>query len=73
MYEVHSLGNGTETWTPRVAITDLRTDPVYSSYSNWSRLIVLGIVPFLALVVFNWKIFQVRAIKEETNTAAQLT
>ena len=39
-------------------VTDLRIDPYYSAYTNWSRLIVLGIVPFALLVFFNTKIYK---------------
>ena len=39
--------------------TDLRVNPAYSAYRNWSRLIVLGIAPFLMLSFFNFRIFQV--------------
>jgi hypothetical protein len=33
-------------------------NPIYSNYNNWSRLIVLGIVPFAMLVFFNAKIYR---------------
>ena len=39
--------------------TDLRTHPIYTAYFNWSRLIVLGIIPFVLLVYLNTKIYQV--------------
>ena len=39
-------------------VAALRTHPIYSAYNNWSRLIVLGIVPFLLLVFFNTKIYE---------------
>ena len=39
-------------------VAALRTDPIYSAYNNWSRLIVLGIFPFTLLVFFNTKIYK---------------
>ena len=44
---------------PYIAPTSMRTAPIYTTYSNWSRLIVLGIIPFVALVYLNTKIYQV--------------
>lgn len=38
--------------------TDLRTHPIYTAYFNWSRLVVLGIIPFVLLVYLNTKIYQ---------------
>ncbi len=38
-------------------VTTLRTHPIYSAYNNWSRLLILGICPFLLLVFFNTKIY----------------
>ena len=31
---------------PQLAVTELRANPLYSAFHNWSRLIVLGIAPF---------------------------
>ena len=42
---------------PFVAITAMRMNHVYSGYNNWSRLIVLGVVPFALLVFFNARIY----------------
>ena len=39
-------------------VAELRTHPAYSAYNNWSRLIVLGIIPFTLLVFFNAKIYK---------------
>ncbi len=39
-------------------VAELRTHPAYSAYNNWSRLIVLGIIPFTLLVFFNTKIYK---------------
>lgn len=41
--------------------TDFRVNPLYTVYFNWSRLIVLGIIPFSMLVYLNLKIYQVAA------------
>merc|ERR1719458_1043172 len=40
-------------------VAEMRTHPVYTVYNNWSRLLVLGIIPFLLLVFFNTKIHNV--------------
>ena len=42
----------------RLEVAALRTHPIYSAYNNWSRLIVLGIMPFTLLVFFNTKIYE---------------
>ena len=39
-------------------VAALRTHPIYSAYNNWSRLIILGIIPFLLLVFFNTRIYE---------------
>ena len=44
-------------WEPMLEVAELRTHPVYSAYNNWSRLLVLGIFPFVLLVFFNTKIY----------------
>ncbi|TRY64295.1 hypothetical protein TCAL_10256 [Tigriopus californicus] len=41
---------------PVLSITPLRMHPLYSNYNNWSRLFVLGIIPFALLVFFNPKV-----------------
>jgi hypothetical protein len=38
--------------------TAMRTAPLYTMYFNWSRLIVLGIIPFVMLVYLNAKIYK---------------
>ncbi len=43
---------------PELRVAALRTHPIYSAYNNWSRLIVLGIIPFTLLVFFNTKIYE---------------
>ena len=42
----------------KLQVAALRTDPIYSAYNNWSRLIILGIIPFTLLVFFNTKIYK---------------
>ncbi len=44
-------------YEPMLEVAELRTHPVYSAYNNWSRLLVLGIFPFILLVFFNTKIY----------------
>ena len=53
---VAATPNATE-YEVELQVAALRTHPIYSAYNNWSRLIVLGIVPFTLLVFFNTKIF----------------
>jgi len=38
--------------------TEMRTNPIYTTYFNWSRLIVLGIIPFVLLVFLNASIYK---------------
>ena len=35
----------------------MRMNHNYSAYNNWSRLIILGVVPFVLLVIFNARIY----------------
>ena len=51
---------GTTTYSsPSIGITDLRRkNAFYSSYNAWSRLFVLGLIPFILLVFFNVKIYK---------------
>ena len=44
---------------PRLEPTEMRTAPIYTMYFNWSRLIVLGIIPFVLLVYLNARIYKV--------------
>ena len=59
-YERTNGSNLTEEieYVVKLEVAALRTDPVYSAYNNWSRLIVLGIIPFTFLVFFNTKIYK---------------
>ncbi len=38
-------------------VTDLRINPAYSVYVNWSQSIVLGFAPAVLLMYFNTKIY----------------
>ncbi len=54
-------GNGTEEDSrpaPRIGVTDMRKSPAYSAYNNWSRFILLGLLPFALLVFFNAMIYR---------------
>ena len=53
--------NGTEHiigYEAQLQVAELRTHPAYSAYNNWSRLLILGIIPCLLLVFFNTKIYK---------------
>ncbi len=43
----------------QLEVTNMRVDPIYSSFVNWSQLVTLGIAPVCLLVYFNYKIYQV--------------
>eukprot|EP00094_Tigriopus_californicus_P004760 TCALIF_04580-PA protein Name:"Similar to FR FMRFamide receptor (Drosophila melanogaster)" AED:0.19 eAED:0.19 QI:25/0/0.5/0.5/1/1/2/0/244 len=46
------------TYIKRIEVTDLRKDPTYTIYyNNWTRLMLIGIVPFILLIYFNYKSF----------------
>ena len=57
--EYYPVENSTVVEGPFIMPTEMRTAPIYTTYSNWSRLIVLGIIPFVLLVYLNTKIYQV--------------
>ena len=44
---------------PFIEATRMRTSSIYITYHNWSKLIVMGLIPYVALVILNYKIFQV--------------
>ena len=44
---------------PVISVSHLRLMYGYSLYLNWSRLVVLGIIPLLVLIYFNHKIFKI--------------
>jgi len=54
---VNDTLTGEVIFRPTLEVAELRTHPAYSAYNNWSRLLVLGIVPFCLLVFFNTKIY----------------
>lgn len=55
---VDKTTNETVDYVPSLEPTDLRTAPIYTTYFNWSRLIVLGIIPFVMLVYLNVGIYK---------------
>ena len=65
----------TTVWEPQIDATTLRTNPWYTIYYNWSRLLVLGVIPFVMLVYLNAQIFKdIKArSKRRFNTKAQNT
>ena len=40
----------------QLEITEMRTHHWYTKYNNWSRLLVLGVLPIALLIFFNTKI-----------------
>ena len=62
-------------WTPEMHPTMLRIDPWYTIYYNWSRLLVLGVIPFVMLVYLNAQIFKdIKArSKRKFNTKAGIS
>ena len=38
-------------------VTELRVNPSYSTYVNWSQSIILGFIPAVLLMYFNTKIY----------------
>jgi hypothetical protein len=64
-FNANNTSNATDVLTPEeveyiaeLRVAELRTHPAYSAYNNWSRLVVLGIIPFALLVFFNTKIYK---------------
>ena len=53
--------------------TELRTAPLYTAYFNWSRLIVLGIIPFVLLVYLNTMIYKVSLSNNDTMNGLQIS
>ena len=53
-----SVNQGCNAWKPVAVPTKLRKDPQYSRYYNTlTRLLLLGIAPFVLLTYFNYKIY----------------
>ena len=44
---------------PIIGTTRMRTSNIYITYHNWSKLIVMGLIPYMTLIILNYKIFQV--------------
>lgn len=43
--------------THSISITEMRKDPAYIIYyQNWTRLVVMGLLPTLLLIYFNYKV-----------------
>ena len=38
-------------------ISSLRMNPLYSSITKWTRLFVLGLIPFAVIIYFNIKVY----------------
>jgi len=57
-YTLDPVTNETLDYTLHLEPTEMRTAPIYTMYFNWSRLIVLGIIPFVMLVYLNAKIYK---------------
>ena len=60
---VNILANISSTYgiyeVPIIGTTRMRTSNIYITYHNWSKLIVMGLIPYMALIILNYKIFQV--------------
>ena len=60
---VNILSNISSTYgiykVPVIETTHMRTSNIYITYHNWSKLIVMGLIPYMALIILNYKIFQV--------------
>ena len=53
---VLDLSNVTE-YRVILNITEFRMDPNYSIYFNWTRFVILGVIPFILLIFFNAQIY----------------
>ena len=43
--------------THTITVTDMRKNPAYTIYyTNWTRLILIGIIPTILLIYFNYKV-----------------
>ena len=51
-----SVSNVTE-YRVILNITEFRMDPNYSIYFNWTRFVILGVIPFILLIFFNAQIY----------------
>ena len=56
-YEDNATSDSYITYRAELGVAEFRKHPAYSMYHNWSRLLVLGIIPFSLLVFFNSKIY----------------
>ena len=58
---------------PVIEPTDMRTSNIYITYHNWSKLIVMGLIPYMALIILNYKIFQVKLLLSNPYSVALFT
>ena len=69
---VNILANISSTYgiyeVPIIGTTRMRTSNIYITYHNWSKLIVMGLIPYMALIILNYKIFQVGRYKHNNYT-----
>lgn len=58
-YNLEELRDSIYTVTHTIGVTTLRRDPYYIMYyNNWTRLILVCILPTILLMYFNYKIYQ---------------
>ena len=49
-------------------ISDMRKNPLYSAITKWTRLLVLGLIPFAIIIYFNIRVYsKLRQRMEERN------
>lgn len=54
----------------QVEVTELRREPAYAIYyNNWTRLLILGIIPAIMLVYLNYKVRNESGIAQQTDMA----
>ena len=56
--EIRNATTNSTVFKPQMMPTTLRINPWYTIYYNWSRLLVLGVIPFVMLVYLNAQIFK---------------
>ena len=53
-------------------ISDMRKNPLYSAITKWTRLLVLGLIPFAIIIYFNIRVYsKLRQRMEERNHRLQ--
>ena len=49
-------------------ISDMRKNPLYSAITKWTRLLVLGLIPFAIIIYYNIRVYnKLRQRMEERN------